>query len=791
MAGGPRVVVEVTGDTRGLSRALNQASSSTTRFGHNLARVGKVAAVAMVGLGVGAVVAGKRFVSLASDAEEVRSKFQVVFGKNVPAMTKNLDAFSKATGTSRYELRQQTADMGALLEPLSANKKAAGDLSIEMVKLATDLSSFNNVPTADALVAIRAGLVGEAEPLRRFGVLINAAAVAQEGLRMGLAKTANELTEQNKVQARASLIMQQTTLAQGDAERTSGSLANQTKRLKGQMRDLGTDLGTLLMPAVTRVVSGLTGFIGKFQDAEGSGAKFRVVMDTIKSAAERGWRAFQDAVKAIDWGKTFAAIKREVVALGGKIGGALLKMVQDIDWGAVGREVGRLVVAAFNRAATFIKSVDWGEAGRVVAKKLVDAVVKFVKNFDWVGAAKAWFTLMKAAIIGLASFVAGIGLEIGKAIAQGVVDGASNLGSALYGKLKSQLSSALNKVKGFFGIGSPSRVFAQELGGPMAEGIVMGVNEVLGSGKLKDEMRTRIEEAIDAARQAIESRRGVLASAFDGMADSALSVFDRLSDTIQTKSEKKLSNLESRRAAAGRNRALAGAQAQLAEAQAGGDPEALKAAQQAVNDAVYEIRRAGLERQAAQERAALDNRRELQRRHLEENLQALKTKLDQGVISQQGYHDRIINLFKRFEIPLKDAATKVGGALAEGLSDSMKAVSNAANALARAVEQRLSRIKVVIQAEVHGSGSISGMAEGGPVRVGQAYIVGERGPELFVPGMNGGIVPSSRAGAAGGSPIVVNVHGSVLSEQELGDVVRRVLVQRGRQTGGNLLGGFA
>jgi hypothetical protein len=38
--------------------------------------------------------------------------------------------------------------------------------------------------------------------------------------------------------------------------------------------------------------------------------------------------------------------------------------------------------------------------------------------------------------------------------------------------------------------------------------------------------------------------------------------------------------------------------------------------------------------------------------------------------------------------------------------------------------------------------SIQGRASGGPVSAGRPYIVGERGPELFVPGSSGGIVPN-------------------------------------------------
>lgn len=47
-------------------------------------------------------------------------------------------------------------------------------------------------------------------------------------------------------------------------------------------------------------------------------------------------------------------------------------------------------------------------------------------------------------------------------------------------------------------------------------------------------------------------------------------------------------------------------------------------------------------------------------------------------------------------------------------------------------------------------------AVGGSVNAGNPYIVGERGPELFMPGRSGTIVPNSRLGAAGGG-VVQNI----------------------------------
>ena len=56
------------------------------------------------------------------------------------------------------------------------------------------------------------------------------------------------------------------------------------------------------------------------------------------------------------------------------------------------------------------------------------------------------------------------------------------------------------------------------------------------------------------------------------------------------------------------------------------------------------------------------------------------------------------------------------------------------------------------------TGQFGGMAAlGGSVTKGNSYIVGERGPELFVPGAQGNIVPNNAMGSAN---VVVNVDAS-------------------------------
>lgn len=75
---------------------------------------------------------------------------------------------------------------------------------------------------------------------------------------------------------------------------------------------------------------------------------------------------------------------------------------------------------------------------------------------------------------------------------------------------------------------------------------------------------------------------------------------------------------------------------------------------------------------------------------------------------------------------------------------------------------------------------IPGLQHGGPVMRGRPYLVGEAGPELFVPSASGRIVPSASAGGRGGTTVVVNVAGSVVSERDLIDTIHRGLLAKRR-----------
>jgi hypothetical protein len=68
-------------------------------------------------------------------------------------------------------------------------------------------------------------------------------------------------------------------------------------------------------------------------------------------------------------------------------------------------------------------------------------------------------------------------------------------------------------------------------------------------------------------------------------------------------------------------------------------------------------------------------------------------------------------------------------------------------------------------------------ALGGPVMGNTPYIVGERGPELFVPNSSGKIVPNNELG--GGNNITIHVNGAGDPMLVANEVMRRLRLQTG------------
>ena len=230
---------------------------------------GKNASAVLTGaLAGGAVLAGAALIKFgadgvkaASNLNESLNKSKVIFGSAADEVADFGASAAKSFGLSQRAAVDAASSFGVLFQSLGKGSQATAGLSVQFTKLAGDLSSFFNISGADAVQKLLSGLSGEAEPLRRVGVFLTEAKVKAEAYASGIAKLGAELTESQKIQARANVILRETAVAQGDFGRTSGSLANLQRTLKADIENLSASFGQVLLPAMVGVVKVADGVV--------------------------------------------------------------------------------------------------------------------------------------------------------------------------------------------------------------------------------------------------------------------------------------------------------------------------------------------------------------------------------------------------------------------------------------------------------------------------------------------------------------------------------------------------
>lgn len=247
--------VEVLGDAASLSKMFGKAGADTDKFSEKLRTftrksvVPATAALAAIG------TAAFKSVQDAADLEESINRISVVMGDASGEVLK-----FAGTAAETFGLSQKSAiDAAATFAVFGKSAGLAGsdltDFSLDFTKLAVDLASFNNTTPEEAIQAIGAALRGEAEPLRRYGVLLDDATLRQEALALGIiSSTKQALTPQQKVLAAQAAIFKQTGDAQGDFGRTSDSLVNRQKVLTARFANLRAEVGGKLIPIFERIL---------------------------------------------------------------------------------------------------------------------------------------------------------------------------------------------------------------------------------------------------------------------------------------------------------------------------------------------------------------------------------------------------------------------------------------------------------------------------------------------------------------------------------------------------------
>lgn len=254
MAGGydGTVKIDTTLDSSGFNKGMKGMNAGVGGLMNSLKGL---AATVGLAFGVAAIVGfAKASIDAAANVEEMSSKFAIVFKDMAGAVEKELASFAKATNGSKYELMGFAAMMQDTFVPLGFARDKAAEMSVQVVKLATDLGSFNNLPTAQVVADIQSALVGNTETMRKYGVVASQVRIEEEAQAMGLWDGAGAIDANAKAAAILSLIMKGNADAMGDATRTAGSYTNQMRGIAAAFTDLKVAVGQSLITLIAPVL---------------------------------------------------------------------------------------------------------------------------------------------------------------------------------------------------------------------------------------------------------------------------------------------------------------------------------------------------------------------------------------------------------------------------------------------------------------------------------------------------------------------------------------------------------
>lgn len=267
---------KITGDASSFTRAMDGAkakmdglSNNVKDFGSKVSGVGKDVAKfggkVTAGATLPIIAAGTGMIKAASDAEEMRGKFSVVFDGMERDVRDFAATSANAWGRSQVDVEGYLAETQNLVVGMGMARDAGAEFSKEIVTLGVDLASFNNLAEDDALNNLTSAISGNHNAAKSLGAVLNENTLAIEMERMGLQGKFQDLDEGTKMQVRYNAILSQSADAIGDAERTSDSFANQVRNLRGGIKDLSVEMGDILLPHATALVSKVNELVDWFR----------------------------------------------------------------------------------------------------------------------------------------------------------------------------------------------------------------------------------------------------------------------------------------------------------------------------------------------------------------------------------------------------------------------------------------------------------------------------------------------------------------------------------------------
>jgi hypothetical protein len=202
----------------------------------------------------------------ASNLEQAVGGTEAVFKEASDQIGEFAKDSAKSVGLSEADFRNFTTIIGGQLKRMTGDLDFAANKSIELTKVAADLSATYGGTTKEAMEAFSAALRGEADPAERFNLNLKIGVVQAKAVELGLAKTTRTVSQAAMAQATYALIMEQSKDALGQFNRENDTAAHAQQVAAAEFENAKAELGQGLLPiyaSATKAVAALASGFGE------------------------------------------------------------------------------------------------------------------------------------------------------------------------------------------------------------------------------------------------------------------------------------------------------------------------------------------------------------------------------------------------------------------------------------------------------------------------------------------------------------------------------------------------
>lgn len=296
--GGLKKVSDATKNLEKNTKSLGKTNKDVNKVTTSLVKLGtKVALLKVLSNGI--------YKTTKASAELIST--QTVFNSVFSSMDKMQEAsqfvedYTQKLYADEKVVKSAMSTFAQLTKNMGVNNEVSYIMSKNLTQLGYDLAATGIAGTDvnEAFTALKSGIGGEAEALKRYGVMLNQNTLQQTLYTNGINKKVSELNSAQKAELLYYQIIQSTTAQQGYAAQAMMQPANAIQILKTQFTSLTRAIGNLFIPILMKLLPYLIAATQMLQSLAQSIANFFNIKIDFSNSISTGIDNIQTGIDGI------------------------------------------------------------------------------------------------------------------------------------------------------------------------------------------------------------------------------------------------------------------------------------------------------------------------------------------------------------------------------------------------------------------------------------------------------------------------------------------------------------